>query len=362
MYIKNLLLENFRNYENEEFSLCEDINIFYGDNAQGKTNAVEGIFFLCTGYSPRAKRDKQFIYYGKNSSFIKVIAQTRYGETSVSANFFSDSNKVVKINDVQINKIGEIYGNINAVYFNPQELKLVTDSPEDRRRFIDIALSQIKKSYFYALQKYKKIILQRNNLLKNPDRSIISDTLAVWDMQLAPVASKIIYDRNEFLKSLAPFAKEIHAYLTDGAEDLSVGFDLEITGTQSEIEAKFLQKLKDNFEKDVELGYTSFGPHRDDLKLNINGREVKVYGSQGQMRTTALSLKLAEIEIFKSRFLEPPILILDDALSELDKSRQKKLLQKIKGVQTIITCTHIEEDVFENTVNKRFLIKGGKRV
>lgn len=360
MYIKNLSLENFRNYSKEVFEFSPEFNILYGDNAQGKTNCVEAVFYLCTGYSPRARKDKQFISYNQKKSSITAVAQTSVGEVSTQANFFDGENKVIFVNGTQIAKIGEILGNINAVYFNPSELKLVTEAPEDRRRFIDISVSQRKKSYFYGLQRYKKIILQRNNLLKNPDVNLINSTLKIWDVQLAPTCAKIIYDRNDFLSRLAPKAKEVHAYLTDGKEELEVGFEHEYTGTEKEIADKFLEELAERREKDIELGYTSIGPHRDDLKLSINGKDVKTYASQGQMRTTALSLKIAETEIFKARYGENPVLILDDALSELDKNRQKKLLERIKGVQTIITCTHVDEDVFENVSATRFLISEGK--
>lgn len=362
MYIKNLFLDNFRNYGLEEFEFSPSVNVLYGNNAQGKTNCVESVFYLCTGYSPRARKEKQFIRYGEEKSKIKAVAETRVGTVSVEANFYSGEDKVIFVNGTEIKKIGEILGNINAVYFNPSELKLVTEAPEDRRRFIDISVSQIKRSYFYGLQRYKKIIAQRNNLLKNENKDLINATLAIWDTQLVPVCARIISDRNDFLKRLAPKAKEVHFYLTDGKEELEVGFDHSYEGSEKEIADAFLAELTERREKDMELGYTSIGPHRDDLKLMINGKDVKTYASQGQMRTTALSLKIAETEIFKERYGESPVLILDDALSELDKKRQKKLLERIKGVQTIITCTDVDEEVMGTVDSTRFLIDGGRLV
>lgn len=362
MYVKKLSLNSFRNYDKEEFEFGKGINVLYGDNAQGKTNAVEALFFTCTGYSPRARRDKQFIKYDSNRADIHSFCETRFGSVDIKASFFSEGNKKIFVNGTEITRTGELLGNVNAVYFNPSELKLVTEAPEDRRRFMDISVSQIKRSYYYALQTYKKIILQRNNLLKCRDEHLIGQTLSVWDRQLAPVAARIICDRVDFLTRLAPKAKQIHSFLTDGKEDLQVSTDSEYSGSEKEVEAKFLKGLSECFYKDLDLGYTSIGPHRDDIKLTINGKEVKIYGSQGQMRTVALSLKLAEKEIFKERYGENPLLILDDAFSELDYSRQKKLLEKIEDTQVFITCTGIDTKVFQGVNCIGFLIDGGKVV
>lgn len=339
MLIKNLQLTNFRNYSSCEFNYTDGINIVSGGNAQGKTNSAEAIFFLCTGYSPRATKEKQVIKYGENFAKIKGVASSRYGDVTVGIDFFADKNKTIRVNEVPVGKIGEILGNINSVFFNPSELKLIQEAPEDRRRFLDVSLSQISRGYFYSLQTYKKILAQRNNLLKSEDKELILDTLPVWDVSLAKAGAKIIFERNEYIKMLSPFAGFCHEQITGGGEVLTVKGDYKYAGTEQEILEQFLSALTEKTEKDIETGYTTVGPHRDDLKIKVNGIDVRTYGSQGQQRTAAISLKLAEAEIFREKFGEYPVLILDDAMSELDKKRRIRLIDYVKKMQTIITCT-----------------------
>ena len=372
MFIKNLILKNYRNYEYQEFDFCEGVNILTGDNAQGKTNCAEAIFYLCTGYSPRATRDKQVIKYGQDTAKIKGAATSNYGNVSVELNFFNNANKTIKINGVPVKKIGELMGNINSVFFNPGELKLIQESPEDRRRFMDISLSQMSKRYFYALQKYRKVLEERNNLLKSSDKQSIYQTLSFWDEQLASYAEIIIKERLNFVETLVPLAKKAHGFITNNQEDISISLEAtyldeedEFLGVptshlEKDVKKCLLLALTKRIEKDIALGYTSVGPHRDDLKIKINGEDVRLYASQGQQRTSALSLKLAELEVFKDRFNEYPVLILDDAFSELDKSRRARLLTYVKGVQTIITCTDVTTDMLVNDGVKIFNIKNGK--
>ena len=337
MFIKNLSLKNFRNYENEVFDFKSGINVLVGDNAQGKTNCAEAVFYLCTGYSPRAGKDKQVIRYGEKSASIVGSCQSRYGKVEVSIEF-TVSQKNIALNGVPIKKIGELMGNINSVFFNPGELKLIQQSPEDRRRFLYISLSQMDRSYFYSLQKYRKILEQRNDLLKNPDREVVYETLPLWDSELSSVAIEIINKRKEFISKLIPHAKNFHYYVT-GGEELELSLETPyFSGTTKE---DLITAFSEKTEKDLVLGYTTVGPHRDDIKIKIGGEDVRVYGSQGQQRTTAISLKLAELEVFNERFNEYPILILDDALSELDSKRRLKLIEKLKGFQTIITLTDL---------------------
>ena len=290
MLIKNLELTNFRNYSSCRFEYQDGVNIVSGGNAQGKTNSAEAIFFLCTGYSPRAVREKQVIKNGETFAKIKGVASSLYGDVSVSIDFFADKNKVIKVNEVAVGKIGELLGNINSVFFNPAELKLVQEAPEDRRRFLDISLSQISRGYFYALQTYKKILAQRNNLLKSQDRELILDTLPVWDISLAKAGAKIIFERNEYIKLLSPFAGYCHEEITAGLESMTVKGDYKYEGTEDDIFTQFLSALTEKTEKDIETGYTTVGPHRDDLKIKVNGIDVKAYGSQGQQRTSAIAL------------------------------------------------------------------------
>jgi len=360
MKITSLNLTNFRNYEQEEISFSNGINILVGANAQGKTNAAEAIFFLCTGYSPRANRDKLVIRSGQEFADIKGTAEGIYGQVSVRILFNKNDKKNIYVNGLQVLKIGEILGNINSVFFNPQELKLVQESPEDRRRFLNISLSQMSKTYFYALQRYNKILSQRNNLLKDPDFSVVRETLPVWDKQLVKEASKIIKARNEFLTELSPIAEEKHALLSDGKETLKMKTESGYYGTEEEIAFALYEDLKLGLDRDMRLGFTSIGPHRDDIKFTLNGDDVRVFGSQGQQRTVALSLKLAETESFYKRFGEYPIIILDDVLSELDKKRQKKLISAVEHMQAIFTTTYIDRTVFRGKDFNKITIEKGR--
>ncbi len=362
MQIRNLTLQNFRNYENEVFSFDEGINVFVGDNGQGKTNAVEAVFLLATGYSSRVKKDKQVILYGKDKAEIKASASSMQGNLTVSLNYYAESGKKVVINGLETKKIGELLGNIYAVYFSPQELKLIQESPEDRRRFMDIAISILSKKYFYSLGKYKKIIEQRNKLLKEPDKDLILDTLPIWDAQLAEYSADVVMARNDFVAELSPKANEYHKFITDGKEELVVTPTAKYSGDRNQIVEAIKQDLSETTERDMAMGFTSTGPHRDDLKITLNGIDVRTYGSQGQQRTSALSLKIAELNIMKEHFGEYPVLILDDAMSELDKRRQQRILELISGVQTLITCTDIDKDVFFSVNYKTFHISNGKIV
>jgi DNA replication and repair protein RecF len=359
MKINSLTLKNFRNYSSQEINFSDGINILVGANAQGKTNAAEAVFFLCTGYSPKAHNDKLVIKNGESLASIKGDAESVYGAVSVRIDFNKNDKKTIYINGLQVHRIGELLGNIYSVFFNPGELKLVQESPEDRRRFLNVSLSQMSKNYFYALQRYNKILEQRNNLLKNPDKDIIRETLPVWDMQLSEQAAKIIAARNDFLLKLAPVAKVEHEFLSDGKEDLEIKTESNYTGSLEEIKNAVYKDLSRSLEKDMRLGFTTIGPHRDDIKFTLNGLDAKIYASQGQQRTIALSLKLAETHLFYEKFSEYPILILDDVLSELDKKRQRKLLARVKNMQTIFTTTHIDRTVFKGVEYTKFTVEKG---
>ena len=360
MFIGKLHLKNFRNYLEEEITFSNGINILTGSNAQGKTNCAEAIFFLCTGYSPRANKDKLLVRHGEERAEITGLATGRYGDVSVRIEFNKNDKKSIFVNQMQVLRVGELLGNINSVFFNPQELKLVQESPEDRRRFMNISLSQMSKNYFYALQRYNKILAQRNNLLKDPDKYLIKQTLPIWDEQLSKQASKIIKARNDFLTEIAPIASEKHALLSDNKEVLEMKTESGYYGSEEDIAYALFEDLKVGLEKDMRLGFTNVGPHRDDIKFTLNGDDVRVFGSQGQQRTVALSLKLAETEIFYNKFGEYPILILDDVLSELDKKRQRKLISAVSNMQTIFTTTHLDRQVFKNMDINKIVIEKGK--
>lgn len=357
MYITSLTLKNFRNYAEETFAFDGGINVLYGKNAQGKTNCAEAVFYLCTGVSPRTGRDKQLIRHGQECAHIAARAQTRFGSVLIEADIY-ENRREVRINGGRISRNADLLGNLDGVYFSPGELRMIQDGPEERRRFLNVSISQLSKSYYTALVRYNKILEQRNALLKNRDLGLVFETLPVWDVQLCRYAAEVVERRAEYLSKLSPIAAQKHAFLTDGAEKLVLGAEKKRGDTREEIEANLLRELSDNYDKDVKLGFTTVGPHRDDLKILINGAEARVYASQGQMRTASLAVKLAEVEIFRELTGEAPVLILDDVMSELDLARRRKLLAEVEGVQTILTCTHTEKVLFGKTVNKIRIANG----
>lgn len=357
MQIKKLFLQNFRNYEKQTFDFSEGLNVLFGKNAQGKTNCAEAVFYLCTGASLRIRHDKQLIKMGAESAYICAEAENRYGKVTIEANIY-ESKREIRVNGSKIAKNADLMGHINSVFFSPGELRLIQDGPDERRRFMNLSISQTSPAYYTALLRYNKILDQRNSLLKTNDVSLILDTLPVWDEQLCQYAAIIIKKRAEFLDKLAPYAKEYHSYLTEGAEELTVKPDRLYEGDEKEIAEILSRRLANNYEKDLRLGFTTVGPHRDDLDVQINGIDAKAYASQGQMRTAALALKLSEINIFKELSGENPVLILDDVMSELDLKRRRKLLQCIAGVQTILTCTHTERVLYGAECNKIHIENG----
>ena len=357
MWIKNLSLKNFRNYADETFTFTEGLNVLYGRNAQGKTNCAEAVFYLCTGVSPRARRDKQLIMHGQQRAEIAAKACGRYGDVDISACIF-ENGREVRVNGNRIARNAELLGNIFSVFFSPSELRLIQDGPDERRRFLNISISQLSRPYYTALLRYNKILEQRNNLLKDRDTGLIYDTLPVWDEQLAKYAAVVVRHRADFIARLAPLAEEEHFRLTDGAEKLEVRPEKKYVGDDEELREQLFVELRRNYERDVRLGYTSCGPHRDDIDITINGADAKNFASQGQTRTAALSVKLAEMEIFRQLSGEYPVLILDDVMSELDLPRRKKLAQRAQGMQTILTCTHAERVLSGRQVN-RIRIEGG---
>ena len=358
MQIKKLFLQNFRNYANEKFVFSDGLNVLFGKNAQGKTNCAEAVFYLCTGASLRIRHDKQLVKMGEDHAKITAEAENRYGTVTIEADIY-ENKREIRVNGAKITKNADLMGHINSVFFSPGELRLIQDGPDERRRFMNLSISQTSPAYYTALLRYNKILDQRNALLKNSDYGLVLDTLPVWDEQLCKYAATIVKKRLEFLEKLAPYAASAHAYLTDGEEELTVCPDKQYEGSEEELAQKLLRRLANNYDKDLRLGYTTVGPHRDDLDVLINGIDAKSYASQGQMRTAALSLKLAEVQIFKEISGEYPVLILDDVMSELDLRRRKKLLNCITGMQTILTCTHAER-VLYGAECKKIRIENGK--
>lgn len=350
MQIKSITLTNFRNYSNQSIELQNGLNVIVGKNAQGKTNLLEAIFLCAIGRSPRTTKDKDLVKWDNTMAKISLSMTKNLGKHIIDMYIFTNQNKAIKIDKIGIKKIGQLLGTFNAIYFSPDELKLIKESPEERRRFMDIDLSQFDKNYFYALSNYNKILIQRNKLLKSPDTNTIKDTLPIWNEQLSSYGAEIIMSRLQLIDSLKVCAKKIHKILTSDAEDLELTYVGYTAENKEELKNILLEKLNESVDKDIHLGFTTVGPHRDDIKISANNIDLRSFGSQGQQRTASLTLKLAELETFKNRLGEYPVLLLDDVLSELDENRQNKLLEFIAPIQTLLTCTEFNFNIPHTTI------------
>lgn len=359
MKVERLKLINFRNYLSESINFKDGLNVIVGENAQGKTNLLEGIYYFCIAKSPRVNKDKELINFNKDNAKIEVNIARDFGKQKIEIFFSKTQKKTIKINETTINRVGDLFGNLSVVYFSPDELKLVKESPENRRKFLDVEISQINKNYFYSLLKYEKIIDHRNKLLKTAKTlDEIKDSLSIFTSQAISVASEIIIKRLNFIEKIKDILQKTHSDLTSGKETIRLVYNGIQGKTKEEITKKLEEEFEKNLTKDFELKYTTVGPHRDDFKVYVNEIDVRNFGSQGQQRTATLSLKLSELEIFKDEIGEYPILLLDDVLSELDESRKLRLLDYCKKTQVFLTCTNFNEKVdYEyNIVN----IKNGR--
>lgn len=356
MFVKTLKVRDFRNWENSEIELSDGINVLSGSNAQGKTNLLEALYMTCVGRSMRTPRDKELIRWGKDRAYVSASVCKRYGEESVEIVLDKSQNKCVSVNRLPLTRIGELMGTVLGVLFSPEEIKTVKESPQQRRRFMDVALSQLSKNYFYALSRYNRILSQRNRLLKSfrPDE----DALCVWDMQLAAAGAGIVKSRRGFLARLSPIAKKAHSALTSGEEELLLSYDGEDGLDAESIKANLIKALECTRESDLKTGFTHCGPHKDDLKISVGGVDIRTYGSQGQQRSAALSLQLALLELMTDFASEKPILLLDDVMSELDFKRRERLLELVRPYQTIITCTELPELDGDKSVT-RYRVRNG---
>ena len=356
MIIKKVQLTNFRNYQRQDITFSDGLNIIAGNNASGKTNLVESIYYVGLGKSPRTFQDKELIKWNNENAYIKVEVSKKYRSHFIEINIDKQGKKRIAIDKIPVKKINELIGMVNVVYFSPDEMDIVKESPVLRRNFLNISLSQQKKSYYNTLVRYNKVLAQRNKLLKDCyDIKTIKETLPIWDSQLAELGSLIINERYEFCKKMQIVIEKIHKELTCGEENLIIEYESKIAQDDLKVmKENFIKLLENSYDKDIHLKYTSVGCHRDDINIKINDIEVRKFGSQGQKRTTALSLKLSEVKMFELETGEKPILILDDVLSELDNSRQSKLLEHIRGVQTLLTCTS-----YSGECEKTIIVKDG---
>lgn len=355
MIIKSIELQNFRNYEDLNISFDEGTNIFYGDNAQGKTNILEAAYLSGTTKSHKCSKDKEMIRFGEQEAHIRTVVVKKEKEYQIDMHLKNNRSKGIAINKVPIKKASELFGILNMVFFSPEDLNIIKNGPAERRRFLDSELCQLDKIYLSDLTTYNKILNQRNKLLKDmvyrPD---LKDTLPVWDMQLVETGRKIIRRRKQFVDELNEIVHDIHYRISGEKEDLILQYEPSIEDIFFEDE---LSRVK---ERDMRQCMTSVGPHRDDLLFSIGEVDIRKFGSQGQQRTSALSLKLSEIELVKRSIHDTPVLLLDDVLSELDSNRQNYLLNSIHDTQTLITCTGLDEFVKNRFhINKIFKVVQG---
>ena len=356
MTIESIELKNYRNYEELHMELSQGTNILYGDNAQGKTNILEAVYVCCTTKSHRGAKDKDMIHFGEDESHIKLQIKKGVVPCRIDMHLKKNKTKGIAVDGIPIRKASQLFGLVNVVFFSPEDLNIIKNGPSERRRFIDMELCQLDKVYVHSLVQYNKVLLQRNKLLKelgfHPEYEA---TLDVWDEQLVRFGKEVIKARRDFIHQLGDIIKEMHTKLSGGKENIEVIYDPDTE--ENELE----EAVRKSRPQDMKQKTTLAGPHRDDISFVVNGIDIRRFGSQGQQRTVALSLKLSELELVKKISRDDPVLLLDDVLSELDSSRQNQLLDAIQDIQTMITCTGLEDFVNHRFhIDKIFKVEEGK--
>ena len=356
MFVESIELKNYRNYDSAEVEFSPGVNIFFGDNAQGKTNLLEAVYLSTTSRSHRGSKDKELIRFGEEESHIRLRFRKKELSHQLDLHLKQKKSKGLAIDNVPIRRSSELLGMLHLVFFSPEDLSLIKNGPAERRRFLDMEMSQLDKGYLQHLSDYHKLLSERNNLLKQiavfPQ---LRDTLDGWDEQMVRIGCQLIKKREKFIILIDEMMREIHEKLTGGRENIKVSYEKNISSEE------FREKLWNNRDKDIKNGTTSCGPHRDDMEFYVNGVDIRKYGSQGQQRTAALALKLSEIRLIEQVSGDRPVLLLDDVLSELDAHRQNYLLENISDIQTMITCTGLDD--FVNTrmhLDKVFYVEAGK--
>ena len=352
MWINKIKVNNFRNYDNEEIELNKNINIFYGENAQGKTNIIEAIFLCSLGKSFRAKKDNEMIKLNEQNAIVEIEYEKSDRDGKIKIEIGNKKN--IYLNGIKIKKLSELLGNLNIVIFTPDDIGILKGGPQNRRRFLDIMISQLRPNYMHVLNLYLKTIEQRNNYLRQiKEEHKDENLLEIWDEKLAEYAIKIYEYRKEFIEKIIKKINIIHQNITNGEEEIELEYI-----TECDDKEKYLELLKQRRKLDIIKGFTTKGIHRDDFMIYINKKEIKIFGSQGQNRTAMLSLKLAELQVIYDEIGEYPILLLDDFMSELDKTRRKNFLENIEGTQVIITGT--EKLDIENLEYLEYNVSNGK--
>ena len=354
MYINKIKLQNFRNYNEQEINLNKSINVFYGDNAQGKTNILEAIFLCTFGKSFRTNKEKELIKLGKDNAnvIIEYEKKDRDGKISIS---ISDKKQIL-VNGIKIKKLSELLGNINIVIFTPDDINILKGGPALRRRFLDMMIGQLKPNYVYTLNMYIKTLEQRNNYSRQiKEENKPENLLDIWDEKLIEYADIIYKYRKEFIDKIKKKINIIHIKITDEKEEINIQY---ISNCESK--EVYSELLKQRRKLDIIKGFTTEGIHRDDFEIYINNKELSIYGSQGQNRTAILSLKLSELQVIYDEIEEEPILLLDDFMSELDINRRKNFLNNINNTQVIITCAEKIEFLKENVDYCLYQVKEGE--
>lgn len=345
MEVTGVTLKNFRNIANADVTLDGGVNIFFGENAQGKTNFLEAIYVCSTGRSQRTKYDRELVLFGEKEAHVRLYVKRENNLSDrIDAHIKISERKGIAVNGIAVKKSSELFGTLYTVIFSPDDLQLIKSAPSERRKFMDMQLAQLDPVYCDALSQYYRVLKHRNNLLKNIQKNpSLKETLFAWDSQLVQYGCKLIKERRKFIEKISDIASLRHKFISDGKEELSLEYCADIT------EEAFEEKLKEATERDIFSGTTNYGPHRDDIEFVINGSNARIYGSQGQQRTAALCAKLAQVDIIESETNQKPVLLLDDVLSELDEKRQYFLMDCINDIQTVITCTGIEDTIKKYT-------------
>ena len=360
MWVKKISAEGFRNLSLIKEDLSNGVNILYGDNAQGKTNILEAIYFCAIGRSPRADNNRELVKFGSEEAHVQVEVEGESYPFTIDAHIYVNGNKSTKtlsIDRMAVKNTRELFGRLMIVLFSPEDLRLIKAGPSERRRFMDIEICQLSPVYYSDLRDYHRALKQRNQLLKTlkRDRKLV-DSLYIWDEQLIKSGLRIMHTRSAFIKKISTIAEEIHAHITTGKEKLALTYQPNIQTSDD-----YHELMKKSHERDIQSGTTSVGIHKDDILFIINDIPARNFGSQGQQRTAALSAKLAEIELMRQSAKATPILLLDDVLSELDGNRQRYLLTQILDLQTIITCTGLEDVLTKNILNANIMqVRAGK--
>lgn len=342
MYIREIELKDFRNYRELKVSFSRHVNIFLGNNAQGKTNLLEGIYLNAMARSFKTTRDREMIRFGEDFCKIRTVSVTDDEEQTTEIVITKEGKKAIRLDGMKVSRTSQLLDRMYIIIFSPEDLKIVKDEPEKRRKFIDRELCQIKPGYYSDLSNYKKVLRQRNTYLKETD--IEPSVLDIWDFELAKYGSKVILKRKEFIDKINTISSRIHEGISGGKEKLELKYESNIDFTEN-TEKDYYDLLVSERNDDIRNRTTGRGPHKDDLKISGNGTDLRKFGSQGQQRTAALSLKLSEIRLIEEETGEKPVLLLDDVLSELDNERQTYLINSLGENQMFITTADLSGKV-----------------